>query len=97
MMEDSKRIELYGLKHIAFIMDGNGRWAKKRGLPRSLGHSKGIETFKEISKSNFEKIETERKIELQAEINRASEAEKIAAKQAEADLQKLIDAGIVTL
>lgn len=37
--------------HVAIIMDGNGRWAKKRGLPRSLGHSKGIETFKEISKA----------------------------------------------
>ena len=29
------------LKHIAFIMDGNGRWAKKRGLPRSAGHKFG--------------------------------------------------------
>ncbi len=35
-------------KHVAIIMDGNGRWAKKRGLPRSMGHSKGIETFKQI-------------------------------------------------
>ena len=31
------------LKHIAFIMDGNGRWAKKRGLPRHLGHKRGCE------------------------------------------------------
>ena len=33
------------IKHIAFIMDGNGRWAKKRGLPREFGHKKGAETF----------------------------------------------------
>lgn len=40
-----------GLEHIAIIMDGNGRWAKKRGLPRSVGHKKGAETVKEISKA----------------------------------------------
>lgn len=34
--------------HIAFIMDGNGRWAKKRGMPREYGHIKGAEKFKEI-------------------------------------------------
>lgn len=33
-------------KHIAFIIDGNGRWAKKRGLPRSYGHSVGAENVK---------------------------------------------------
>lgn len=32
--------------HIGFIMDGNGRWAKKRLLPRTLGHSKGADVFK---------------------------------------------------
>ena len=37
--------------HVAIIMDGNGRWATKRGLPRSMGHSKGIETFKNISQA----------------------------------------------
>ena len=36
------------LQHIAFIMDGNGRWAKKRGLPRELGHKQGAQKFKEI-------------------------------------------------
>jgi undecaprenyl diphosphate synthase len=35
-------------KHIAIIMDGNGRWAKKRGLPRYAGHPKGVETVREI-------------------------------------------------
>ncbi len=34
-------------KHIAFIIDGNGRWAKRRGLPRMFGHRAGIETLKE--------------------------------------------------
>lgn len=36
--------------HIAIIMDGNGRWAKKRGLPRSAGHSAGSKKFKEIAR-----------------------------------------------
>ena len=35
-------------KHIGVIMDGNGRWAKKRGLPRSAGHSAGADTLKKI-------------------------------------------------
>lgn len=35
-------------RHIAIIMDGNGRWAKQRGLPRSHGHKKGAEVFKQI-------------------------------------------------
>jgi len=36
------------VSHIAFIMDGNGRWAKKRGLPREAGHRAGAKTFKRI-------------------------------------------------
>ncbi len=35
--------------HIAIIMDGNGRWAKKRGLPRTAGHAAGSETFRRIA------------------------------------------------
>lgn len=35
-------------QHIAFIMDGNGRWAKKRGLERSEGHREGAKTFRKI-------------------------------------------------
>lgn len=35
--------------HIGIIMDGNGRWAKKRGLPRQAGHPVGAETFRTIS------------------------------------------------
>ena len=38
-------------KHIAIIMDGNGRWAKNKGLPRSAGHKKGAETLQEIAKA----------------------------------------------
>ncbi len=39
------------LKHIAFIMDGNRRWAKKHGLPITAGHKKGAETLVEIAKA----------------------------------------------
>ena len=34
--------------HVAVIMDGNGRWAKKRGLPRIMGHRKGVDTLKKL-------------------------------------------------
>lgn len=37
-------------KHIGIIMDGNGRWAKKRLLPRNMGHKKGAEVFKDIAR-----------------------------------------------
>lgn len=36
--------------HIGIIMDGNGRWAKKRGLPRTAGHSSGAKTFQKIAR-----------------------------------------------
>ena len=36
-------------RHIAIIMDGNGRWAKKRGLPRTAGHAAGAETFRRVA------------------------------------------------
>ncbi len=35
-------------RHVAIIMDGNGRWAKKRGLPRSMGHKKGSESVRRV-------------------------------------------------
>ena len=38
-------------EHVAIIMDGNGRWATKKGLPRSFGHKKGVSVLKEILKS----------------------------------------------
>lgn len=37
-------------EHIAIIMDGNGRWAKNRGLPRTAGHAAGSKKFKEIAR-----------------------------------------------
>lgn len=36
------------VNHIAFIMDGNGRWAKMRGMPREFGHKHGAETFRKV-------------------------------------------------
>lgn len=38
------------LKHIAFIMDGNGRWAERRGMPRRFGHRYGAEAFRRVVK-----------------------------------------------
>ena len=37
-------------QHIGVIMDGNGRWAKKRGLPRKFGHRTGANTFRSIAR-----------------------------------------------
>lgn len=42
-------------KHIGIIMDGNGRWAKKRGLPRTAGHKAGAKAFREIIKHCHER------------------------------------------
>jgi undecaprenyl diphosphate synthase len=47
----SKKIDKQKVpEHIAIIMDGNGRWAIKKGLPRSFGHSKGVSVLKDILK-----------------------------------------------
>ena len=35
-------------KHVAVIMDGNGRWAKRRGIPRIMGHRRGVDTLKQL-------------------------------------------------
>lgn len=42
-------------RHIAIIMDGNGRWAKKRFLPRFAGHTKGVETVRDVVRTCLEK------------------------------------------
>lgn len=48
---DGESREVNGLpRHIAIILDGNGRWAQKRGLQRTAGHSVGAENFRTISK-----------------------------------------------
>ena len=41
------------LNHVAFIMDGNGRWGKKKGKGRNFGHVQGVETVKKIVKSSI--------------------------------------------
>ena len=41
------------LNHIAFIMDGNGRWGERRGRGRNFGHLKGVDTVKKIVKSSI--------------------------------------------
>ncbi len=43
-------VEASGLKHIAFIMDGNGRWATNKGMPREMGHKAGAETFEKVAR-----------------------------------------------
>ena len=48
-MQNSDNIEnLVIPEHVAIILDGNGRWAKKRGLPRSMGHKEGCKTLEDI-------------------------------------------------
>jgi len=57
---DARRIERTGLpvsggevpkaRHVAIIMDGNGRWAKKRFLPRAMGHQRGVEAVRRVVK-----------------------------------------------
>ena len=50
MAREKKEISPAMPRHIAIIMDGNGRWAKKRGLPRNAGHAAGAESFRRIAK-----------------------------------------------
>ena len=45
-----KTVERILPEHIAIIMDGNGRWAKRRALPRTAGHAAGSKTFKDIAR-----------------------------------------------
>ena len=48
-LELSKEIDRERIpEHVAIIMDGNGRWATNKGLPRSFGHNKGVSVLKEI-------------------------------------------------
>ncbi len=53
MFKFRKKYDIFSLnlpKHIGIIMDGNGRWAKKRGLVRSMGHREGAKTFRKIAR-----------------------------------------------
>ena len=40
-------------QHVAIILDGNGRWAKKRMLPRNMGHVQGAKTVEQIMRRKF--------------------------------------------
>ena len=48
--EEAKKTDIILPEHIGIIMDGNGRWAKKRSLPRSVGHREGAKTFRKITR-----------------------------------------------
>ena len=43
--------EDHGARHVAIIMDGNGRWAKRKGLPRAIGHQRGVEAVRKLVRS----------------------------------------------
>ena len=48
-ISETEKKKIPAPRHIAIIMDGNGRWAKKRGLPRTAGHAAGAEAFRRIA------------------------------------------------
>ena len=50
-MFNKKRLPEKLPKHIGFILDGNGRWAQKRGLPRNFGHKAGVLAIKNVAKA----------------------------------------------
>lgn len=45
---NQRRAPEHGARHVAIIMDGNGRWAKKRHLPHTVGHQRGVEALREL-------------------------------------------------
>jgi len=52
--QDNKNDQVLPPNHIAIIMDGNGRWATKRLLPRMAGHSEGVKTLEKITDATFD-------------------------------------------
>jgi undecaprenyl diphosphate synthase len=54
MVQDDKKPAAINSLHVAIIMDGNGRWAKARGLPRPMGHRAGIEAVRRTIKASGE-------------------------------------------
>ena len=52
-MDESKTVP----RHVGIIMDGNGRWAKLRGKPRSYGHKKGADIIDEVVSACFDRSE----------------------------------------
>lgn len=51
---DAEPAALDGLPHVAIIMDGNGRWAERRGMPRVMGHRAGVEAVRGIIRAALE-------------------------------------------
>ena len=51
---DDQTCALAPPRHVAIIMDGNGRWAKERGLPRTLGHRQGVEAVRRAVRTAIE-------------------------------------------
>ena len=47
-LKASKGSDGEAARHVAIIMDGNGRWAKRRGLPRTFGHRAGVNALKRL-------------------------------------------------
>ncbi len=47
-MDETTTSPLHGIRHIAFIMDGNGRWARAKGQPREFGHRAGAQAFRRV-------------------------------------------------
>ena len=64
--KDEPKVDFSRLpRHVAIIMDGNGRWAKRRGLPRTAGHAAGAETFRTIRRDAMDKFKAmEKKSEI---------------------------------
>ena len=49
----SKGVRMRIPQHVGFIMDGNGRWAKQRGLPRSAGHRAGLQHIRDVGQTHL--------------------------------------------
>jgi len=57
LKSDGKQFSATGIpvpRHVAIIMDGNGRWAEARGLPRVAGHKRGVETVRQVVRDAFD-------------------------------------------
>ena len=87
-------------------MDGNGRWAKKRGLPRTAGHKAGAEVFKSISKecdrlgikyATFYAFSTENWKRPQSEVDALMALFKNYLLEAKADVKALTDSAVAQL
>ena len=69
-------------RHVAIIMDGNGRWAAKRGLPRVAGHRAGAEAVRNVRRDGMDHLKVDEKK------HEISEDER---KRLEVEVQKMTD------